>query len=66
LVGHYSRRDEWQTGILPVLKKVSLAQLVKLSGLSRSTLIEIRAGRARPHRKNRESLAAVLRQLGQV
>jgi hypothetical protein len=57
------RRDEWQTKILPALREVPLARLVKLSSLSRSTLIEIRAGRSRPHRKNRELLVAVLRSL---
>jgi hypothetical protein len=60
------RRDEWQTKILPALKKASLARLVQLSGLSRSTLIEIRAGRARPHRKNREMLMSIVRKLGLI
>ncbi len=32
--------------------------------LSRSMLIEVRAGRSRPHRKNQELLAAILRKLG--
>jgi hypothetical protein len=58
------RRDEWQTKILPALRKAPLARLVELSGLSRSTLIEIRAGRSRPHRKNRELLATIVRKLG--
>jgi hypothetical protein len=58
------RRDEWQTKILPALREVPLARLVKVSGLSRSTLIEIRAGRSRPHRKNREMLTVILRKLG--
>jgi hypothetical protein len=58
------RRDEWQTNTLPALRKVPLARLVELSGLSRSTLIEIRAGRSRPHRKNRELLATIVRKLG--
>lgn len=57
------RRDEWQMTILPALKQASLTRLVELSGLSRSTLIEIRAGRSRPHRKNRELLLAALRKL---
>jgi hypothetical protein len=39
------RRDEWQTKILPALKKIPLQLLVKLSGMSRSTLIEVRAAR---------------------
>ena len=57
-------RDEWQTVILPALRKTSLARLVKLSRLARSTLSEIRAGRSRPHRKNRERLAAIVREIG--
>jgi hypothetical protein len=57
------RRDEWTTKILPALRGTPLARLVKLSGLSRSTLIEIRAGRSRPHRKNRERLAALVRKV---
>jgi hypothetical protein len=57
------RRDEWQMTVLPALRKVSLARLVELSGLSRSMLIEIRAGRSRPHRKNRKLLAAITSKL---
>jgi hypothetical protein len=57
------RRDEWQTRILPALRKVPLARLVELSGLSRSTLIEIRAGRSRPHRKNKSLIVTILRKL---
>jgi hypothetical protein len=60
------RRDDWTTTILPALRKAQLAHLVKLSGLSRSTLIEVRAGRSRPHRKNQERLLAVLRRLGRL
>jgi hypothetical protein len=40
-----ARRDEWQTKILPTLKKIPLPILVEMSGLSRRTLVEIRAGR---------------------
>src|SRR5260370_29744771 len=57
LLSQTSGGDEWQTKILPALKKAQLAHLAKLSGLSRSTLIEIRAGHSRPHRKNQELLA---------
>src|ERR1035441_5963867 len=56
-----ARRDEWQTKILPTLKKIPLPILVEMSGLSRRTLVEIRAGRSRPHRKNRELFASILR-----
>jgi hypothetical protein len=54
------RRDEWQIEILPALRKVPLARLVELSGLSRSALIEIRGGRSKPHRKNQQLLGLVL------
>jgi hypothetical protein len=60
------RRDEWQTKILPVLRKIPLPILVKMSGLSRRTLIDIRAGRTRPHRKNQELIAAIVRRLGAI
>jgi hypothetical protein len=61
-----SRRDEWETKLLPVLKKVPLQLLVTLSGMARSTLIEIRAGRSRPHPKNQELLAAIALELGLI
>jgi len=60
------RRDEWQTVPLPILKKMPLVYLVKVSRLARSTLIEIRAGRSRPHRKNRERLAVIVREARQI
>jgi hypothetical protein len=55
------RRDEWQMKILPALKKMPLSRLLKESGLSRRTLLDIRAGRSRPHPKNQERLAAIVR-----
>jgi hypothetical protein len=55
-----ARRDEWATKILPLLKKIRLAELVKLSGLSRRALSDIRAGRSRPHPKNEQILQAVV------
>jgi hypothetical protein len=60
------RRDEWQTKILPALKKIPLPILVRMSGLSRRTLIDIRAGRSRPHRKNQESLVSIVKNLAQL
>ena len=57
------RRGEWQTRILPELKKVPLLRLVKMSGMSLSELKEIRAGRSRPHRKNQELLTSIVRKL---
>ena len=57
------RRDEWQTKIIPALKKAPLSILAKESGMSRSALKELRAGRSRPHRKNQETLVAILRKM---
>lgn len=48
------KRDEWQMKILPVLKKILLSTLVKKSGMSRSQLKEIRAGRSGPQQKKKE------------
>jgi hypothetical protein len=58
------RRDEWQTKILPVLKKVSLALLVEKIDMSRRALIDARAGRSRPHRRNQSRIISVLRGFG--
>jgi hypothetical protein len=60
------KRDKWQTKILPVLKKERLSRLVKTSGMSPSALKEIRAGRSRPHPKNQELLASILKKLGRL
>jgi hypothetical protein len=60
------RRDEWQTKILPALKKVPLKILVEKSGISRRALMNARAGRSRPHRKNRERLVSILKKLGLI
>jgi hypothetical protein len=59
------RRDEWQTKILPALKQIPLAQLEKLSGLSRRALIYARVGRRRPHKNNQEILTAVVTKLNE-
>jgi hypothetical protein len=57
------RRDEWQTKFLPALKKLPLSVLVKETGLSRRTLIDLRAERSRPHRQNRDSIVSALDKL---
>jgi hypothetical protein len=57
-------RDEWQTKILPVLKRLPLARLICGSGLSRRALLDIRAGRSRPHSKNRDRLTSICRSDG--
>jgi hypothetical protein len=58
------RREEWQTRILPVLKKIPVAVLMRVSGRSRSMLVRTLAGRSRPRRRNQELLKSILRKLG--
>jgi len=58
------RRDEWQTKILPALRKVPLQILVKMSDLSPTTIKDTLAGRSRPYPKNQKRLAAIVRKLG--
>lgn len=60
------RRDEWQTKVRPALRKISLPALQKESGLSRMMLINARLGRTRPHRKNQELPAAIVKKLGLI
>lgn len=60
------RRDEWETKIRPALKKVPLSVLVKMSGLSRRTVMKARAGCTRPHPRNRELLTSIIRPLGRT
>jgi hypothetical protein len=59
------RRDEWQTKILPALKNAPLNVVVKMckGKLSRRAIIDLRAGRSRPHPKNQEHIEAVLREM---
>ena len=58
------RHDEWQTQILPALKKVPLPRLVRMSRKSRRMLINTRVGRTRPYRKNQALLASIVRKFG--
>jgi hypothetical protein len=58
------RRDEWQTKIIPALKKTSVRLLVKETQISRRTIISARNGHTRPHRRNQLRLAAALKKLG--
>jgi hypothetical protein len=57
------RLDDWQTKNVPGLEKIPLQLLVKLSSMSRSSLIEIRAGRSGLHRKNQEMLNSIIHRL---
>ena len=56
------RRDEWQKRILPALKKIPLSKLAE-TGLSRRMLIDARTGRRVPHRRNQETLAAIVHEV---
>jgi len=59
------KRTEWITKTQPALKKGKLKILVKAchGKLSRRELIDLRAGRRKPHGKNRELLTAILQQI---
>jgi hypothetical protein len=59
-------RDEWQTRILPILKKIPMAALMRVSGRSRSMLRRALAGRSRPRKRNQELLKSILHRLGVV
>ena len=59
-----SRRDEWETKIRPALKKISIRKLVKLTGISRRAIIDLRVGRSRPHSKNRMLLSEIVHHSG--
>jgi len=61
-----TRRDEWQTRILPILQKIPIAILKRFSGRSRSMLVRTLAGTSRPRRKNRQLLKSILHQLGMI
>jgi len=56
-------RDEWTTKWLPALSDAPLADLVRVckEKISRRALIDMRAGRSRPHRENQELLAYLFR-----
>jgi len=60
------KRSDWITKIQPALKKVKLTVLVKACGtrLSRREIIELRAGRKKPHRRTLELLKSILMMLG--
>ncbi|MGB8474132.1 MAG: hypothetical protein WCE61_08620 [Candidatus Acidiferrum sp.] len=59
------KRSKWTTKIQPALKKARLKVLVEAceKKVSRRELIELRAGRSKPHRKNQELLAVILKNL---
>ena len=59
------RRTEWIVKSQPALKKAKLKRLVRLckNNLSRREIIELRAGRKKPHRKSQELLFGILQKL---
>jgi hypothetical protein len=57
------RRDEWQTKILPALRKIPLGTLME-TGLSRRMLIKARSGEVRPHPGNQARLVGIVTKLG--
>jgi len=65
---YVDRRREWVTKLWPALRKISLKVLAeKCRGhLSRREIIELRAGRSKPHRKNQEFLASIIRALAKA
>lgn len=60
------RREEWQTKILPLLKQIPVAALMRVSGRSRSMLVHAMAGRSRPRKRNQQLLKSILHRLGMV
>jgi hypothetical protein len=60
------RRDEWHTKTLPALREIPLNFLVESCAgkMSRRALINLRAGRSRPHRRNQELLTSLVKRLG--
>jgi hypothetical protein len=60
------RRDEWQTKVIPALKKIALSVLIKETGFSRRMLIKARTGKVRPHRQNQQLIISALRKHGLI
>ena len=60
------KRSEWIAKLQPALKRAKLKALIKACGkkLSRREIIELRAGRKRPHRKTQELLVGILKSFG--
>ena len=60
------KRTEWIVKIRPALRKPQLKTLVELcrGRLCRRELIDLRAGRSKPHRRNQSFLFEILKELG--
>jgi len=57
------KRGEWVTKLQPALKRAKLKKLIRECGkkLSRREIIELRAGRKKPHRKTQELLVGIIK-----
>jgi hypothetical protein len=60
------RRDEWLTRLLPALKVARLADLIIETGMSKRALLDLRAGRSRPHAKNLAVIRRALQKLNLI
>ena len=58
------RRDEWDSNILPALRRFPVRVLVRLTNKSFSMLRTTLAGKSQPRRRNRIVLQAALRKIG--
>jgi hypothetical protein len=60
-----AKRAEWITKIQPALRKPKLEVLVEACGkqLCRREIIELRAGRKKPHRRTQHLLESILKRL---
>ena len=65
---YVDRRRQWVTKLLPAMKRIKLKLLVEAckGRISRRALIDMRAGRTTPHRKNEEFLAPIIKRLSQA
>lgn len=60
------RRGEWETKILPALRKLPVRVLVRLTNKSPSMLTRTIAGRSRPRARNQILLKSVLRKVDMI
>jgi hypothetical protein len=57
------RRDEWQTKILPELKRLPVAKLIEKTGMSKRAVLDWREERSRPHPENQRRVAEIVKEL---
>ena len=60
------RREEWETKILPALRKLPVKVLVRFTNKSASMVRRTLAGRSRPRRRNQILLKSALRKVGMI